>query len=347
LAQPEQTAPEETTVEVWEVWLASLLPISPLWMGVLLSAVLIAAFLGAHAALGYPIWVTGTTGGGRLGDAANGQIVFALLIGYTVAAGRYLPAAIARDLQEIGGVDVSELQVLRYPIEIVRRSRYAGVAGALGGLGIHIALNLRFFDGGPALWYPETAWSLFALPLLGWLLARSGVFTVTGAGARMQDSASEQEVDLLDLRPLYVGGRIGLRLALVWIIGCSIASLFLLHAQAGRTAVPGLIAGFAIAAIALVLPVRSAQKRIHRAKLAELALLDGELRAARDAVLLGRAGSEGRLADLLSYRSYVVDVREWPFDSSTFASFGLYLMIPVGSWLGGAFMERLLGLLLD
>ena len=47
------------------------------------------------------------------------------------------------------------------------------------------------------------------------------------------------------------------------------------------------------------------------------------------------------------YRSHVEGVREWPFDGSTFARFGLYLMIPLGSWVGGAFVERLLSSLLD
>jgi hypothetical protein len=322
-------------------------------MGVLLSAVLIATFLGLHAALGYPLWGVDATGAREIGNAAKAQIVFALLLGYTVAAGRYLPVAIFRDLQESGHADRSidlerdELQVLRYPIDVVRRSRYVGVAGVLGFLALHVFFNLRLIGGGPAMWYPEMAWSLLALPLLGWLLARSAFFTMGGANEAMRASASEQKIDLLNLRPFYVGGRIGLRLALVWIIGCSITSLFLLQSQVGNRIVPMLIAGIAIAVVALVLPVRAVQQRIHRAKLAELALVDAELRGTRDAALLGKDGPEGRLADLLSYRSYIESLREWPFDTSTFARFGLYLLIPVVSWVGGAFVERLVSSLLD
>jgi hypothetical protein len=53
------------------------------------------------------------------------------------------------------------------------------------------------------------------------------------------------------------------------------------------------------------------------------------------------------LSDLLAYRSLLESVREWPFDAPTMLRFALYLAIPLGSWLGGAFVERLLGAALD
>jgi len=40
-------------------------------------------------------------------------------------------------------------------------------------------------------------------------------------------------------------------------------------------------------------------------------------------------------------------VREWPFDASTLVRFGLYLLIPLGSWAGGAFVERVIDALLE
>lgn len=337
---------------MWELRLASLLPLSPLAMGVSLSAVLIAVLLSLHALSGFPIWIVDAAGDPSLGNAAHAQIVFALLLGYTVAAGRYLPVAIFRDLQESGRedptVDVQrdELQILRYPVEVVTRSRYAGCVGMLAGLAIHVEVNRRVIsDAAP--WYPETIWGLVVVPLLGWLLARSAYFTVTGADRAMRHPRIDAEIDLMDLRPHYVEGRIGLRLSLVWIVGISIASLFLLHPQVPLSiVVPLMIAGFAVAVAALVLPVRGVQQRIHRAKLAALASLDGELRRARDA-LGGEERAGGPLADLLAYRSYIESVREWPFDNSTFARFGLYPLIPVGSWIGGAFVERLVSALLD
>ena len=53
------------------------------------------------------------------------------------------------------------------------------------------------------------------------------------------------------------------------------------------------------------------------------------------------------LDELVAWRGLIESVREWPFDSPTLLRFGLYLAIPLGSWLGGAFVERLLGAALD
>ena len=55
----------------------------------------------------------------------------------------------------------------------------------------------------------------------------------------------------------------------------------------------------------------------------------------------------GRMADLLATRAYVADVREWPFDAPTLTRFVLFLLIPLGSWLGGAIVERALAAVLD
>ena len=53
------------------------------------------------------------------------------------------------------------------------------------------------------------------------------------------------------------------------------------------------------------------------------------------------------LADLVAYRGLVDAAREWPFDASTVRRFGLYMLIPLGSWLGGALVERLMFLETD
>ena len=51
--------------------------------------------------------------------------------------------------------------------------------------------------------------------------------------------------------------------------------------------------------------------------------------------------------ELVAYLRLIEGVREWPFDVSTVLRFSLYLMIPIGSWLGGAMVERLVNSLLD
>jgi hypothetical protein len=101
---------------------------------------------------------------------------------------------------------------------------------------------------------------------------------------------------------------------------------------------------------ALLLPVRGLHRRIAQRKQEELEHLDaaihGDLVALKRTQIADRA-EELRLADLLAYKTHLEGLREWPFDASTLSRFGLYLLIPVGSWLGGAFVERLLNLALD
>jgi hypothetical protein len=105
--------------------------------------------------------------------------------------------------------------------------------------------------------------------------------------------------------------------------------------------------GAAASLLAPVVPLRWVRRRIAEAKRAALAELDGELRRMRDAESPSEAGPPGRMADLLATRAYVESVREWPFDSSTLARFGLYLLIPLASWIGSAFVERMVDTALD
>ena len=63
------------------------------------------------------------------------------------------------------------------------------------------------------------------------------------------------------------------------------------------------------------------------------------LKAARDDLRAG-AGGQHSIAELVAYRTTVESVKNWPFDNPTLVRFSLYLLIPLGSWLGGAFVER-------
>lgn len=64
-----------------------------------------------------------------------------------------------------------------------------------------------------------------------------------------------------------------------------------------------------------------------------LALCDIRHQAVRDSL--------GELANLLTLRSHLEEVREWPFDTSVIVRFAVYLVIPLGSWAGAALVERL------
>ena len=69
-----------------------------------------------------------------------------------------------------------------------------------------------------------------------------------------------------------------------------------------------------------------------------------QIDAQRRAVLEGQpdAAELARLPGLLALESRLEAVREWPFDTSSLARFGLYLLIGLGSWIGAAMVERLI-----
>jgi hypothetical protein len=95
-------------------------------------------------------------------------------------------------------------------------------------------------------------------------------------------------------------------------------------------------------------PVTEIHRRLRAEKRAELARVRERIRSAR-ASALEQAGAEGaaRLPGLLAYESRIERVNEWPFDAPTLIRFGALVVLAVGSWLGGAVVERLLGVALE
>ena len=87
---------------------------------------------------------------------------------------------------------------------------------------------------------------------------------------------------------------------------------------------------------------------ITTAKASEIAWCNGQIRRRRDAFARAEpTGAESGLADLIAYKEHIEAVREWPIDTPTALRFALYLALPVGSWLGGAFVERVVDSLLE
>jgi hypothetical protein len=89
----------------------------------------------------------------------------------------------------------------------------------------------------------------------------------------------------------------------------------------------------------MMLPLRGIRRKIRVAKNEELEWCRQSLGSSRDALKSG-AGEKLSVADILAYRTMIETMRNWPFDSPTLVRFTLYLLIPLGSWLGGAFVER-------
>jgi hypothetical protein len=87
------------------------------------------------------------------------------------------------------------------------------------------------------------------------------------------------------------------------------------------------------------LPLRGIRRQISLAKEAELDWCRQALQAAREQLKAG-AVTERSLLEIGAYKAQIEHIRNWPFDNPTLIRFALYLLIPLGSMFGGAFVEK-------
>lgn len=330
---------EGNTGLTWERRLALWFP-SPLFFGAFLIAVCLStAYLSFQWFFDF-----------RIEDSPFAQVLFITCV---LMAPRYLLASF--DRQE-NGLEVSrsdrheqEIQALQLPLGAIRRSRFAGAAGVLIMVGMWEFLMVSLGWDLLTPWIrlqDNSAEVILTLPL-SWIVGRNVYFVSTG----FYDSPGPQrsDIDLLNLENVYVYGRGGLRRALVWFIVVAIGALFVLPGLG--PALWGVLLGytfiFGVGFLILLRPAREVRGLIRAVKREELVRLEPLLRQARDDTLTGDASTQGRLTDLVTYKTQVESTREWSFDSSTLLRFGLYLLIPVASMVGGALVERVVDMVLD
>jgi hypothetical protein len=148
-----------------------------------------------------------------------------------------------------------------------------------------------------------------------------------------------QSLDLLELSPYRPFTRLGQINALLVIGILSVTSLLLVESRYGPMLVGGWISCVIFAWIVLTLPLRGIRKKIRIAKAQELDWCRQALRIARDELKSGVVVQQP-IAEIIAYRTMIENIRNLPFENPTLVHFALYVMIPLGSWLGGAFVER-------
>lgn len=341
----------ESAAEVWETRFVEAFPTPPLLTGALLIVALTAlAFLYHAFVLGQPILLAEPEGVFPFTEGPRNALLSAMLFGYTIAAFSYGKTELYRDLSSLdltAGEPRGE-----FSRSLVVASRYRGAAGVVLLLLFNLALQWRFASpdaGGHAVgwwWLRDFGPHLVYQLLFGWAIGRV-LYFVSQPNPELITATRERPVDLLDLRPFQLVGRIAVRNALLFILGTSLIIPWIFVPVLSPIFVVMVVIGGAASLLAPVVPLRWVRQRIAGAKATALAELDSQLRRLRDAKNPGDAGPPGRMADLLAYRAYVEGIREWPLDSSTLTRFGLYLLIPVASWMGSAVVERMVDTALD
>jgi hypothetical protein len=216
----------------------------------------------------------------------------------------------------------------------------AALLGALLGAVIDFIGDRASYDTA-GIWQGHVVWVwilnpvLFAvMGMLVWVSARRArIYQELGRRARIQ---------LGDITPLAPFARAGLRIALLWFVGTSLASLLLVDTDAPVLVASILVVTTAIAVASLLAPSRGVHERLRDAKRQELGWLRAEIARASAALRSGDAQRAAQLPALLAWESRVVAAPEWPFDTSTWLRFTLFLLVPLGSWLGGALAERII-----
>lgn len=277
--------------------------------------------------------------------------VMALLFGYATASYGWSVRSLQREVDALhallGGPATPFARTRAHAGRLSRATRRRTAA-----FGIGLALLVPFLvDRDPGLylqrdyWHAENLLNWILLPFLGALLAC--VLRSLWEDARRLTRLAEDvpKLDLLDTRPLAPFGRHALRIALLTVAIPSVSVLLLADRGFAALVLACAVGGAAMATTAFLLPVQGIHRRLVADKEAELGRVRAALRG--DTAAIAKSGLSAyrdhvSVADLLAYEARIASVREWPFDVPTLVRFAALVLLPVGSWLGGAVVERLL-----
>ncbi len=330
--------------------------IPPMWLGVAISSLLLAIFFVAETVLGrWDVLLSGDdfdplaqVSTGILRDVRL-AIVHCLMIGYVTGAFLQTLRNGQRTVLELQGVldctprECSELAAsVRLSARTLALLALVGLALAL--ITPYLAPPVPDSPWHPSNWNAEIAWHRLIGPAM-MIVVIWHAYAVVIVSTRLSSIARKlSQIDLLDHAPLAPFTRLGLNNTLLVIGGLSICSLMLLETGLGKIMLLIGVPIFVVAVVALVYPVRGVHDRIVQTKDAELQIVNAAISDRRAEFLANGSGQRrGEMADLVAYRRLVEEVPEWPFTTSNYARFVLYLMIPAASWGLGVVAEEFVG----
>jgi hypothetical protein len=277
------------------------------------------------------------------------DLLNAALFVYAPTATVFLRRGRLRDLSQLRRfLRCDEAGFARLEAETVsvppRRLAASGLTGALL-IGSMPVLDPRFWPGGPpeTLLDPEMFFFVMRNAATGWLFGHAIATDVAGVVALRRIGAESLRVDLLNPGASAPFARAGLRSAFAWVLASSLISLFWLGPAPG-SANAAIIASILLAvSLGFFFTIYGAHQSLVAAKRKALEALNEQIREAGSRLLEGR-GVDGSptLADLIAFHGFLERVREWPVGAPTLARGALIVALALGSWLGGALVERLL-----
>ena len=334
----------ESYVTPWTVRIYDALPGNPLYIGIGFTVALLLIFFVGRA----------LAGDGNSSTLSNLRIAITqiLITTYAASAYVYLLMTARRTTRELSPV----IQQTRGYQSIVDRAGkhpwwllvLVGAASflTLGVLGTNVTTPEQTNPWEWQAWDYDVTWHRVTTVLFVWWLGCLSYVTVVESIRLSRLSDSIESLDLLDLQPYQPLIRQGLINALLIIGVVSVMSLLGVESRYWLALVGFWIMAIVLAWFGLMLPLRGIRKKIKTAKGKELDWCRLTLKKSRDKLKTG-AGSQQSIAELAAYKTIIENVRSWPFDNPTLVRFSLYILIPLGSWLGGALVERGLDLFLS
>lgn len=307
------------------------------------------ATTAAFAALGAAIFAVdgwlGTSAGSPhdVGEGMGGAAVLALILwaGWFVVDGFAADVAALRPVVRLDGPGFERLQR-----ELTRFPRLGLALASLVGAGVpisYVAFGILEADENAGF----RGACVFGALLFDWIVLGPMLYVAALATARLwRLGRSHVRVDVLDPGALAPFSRFGLRLLLLLNLGGGLLVANAVVETPEYTAVwlevfaPAALLGLA----ALVVPCWSLHRRMRDARDAELARVRRALRGDRAALRESPLAPEAdrlSIVELSAWLDRIETLRDWPFDASSLRRFGLYLLIPLASWVAAALVERL------
>ena len=324
-------------VTPWTLRAYEALPGNPLYTGIGLTMGLLLIFFVGRAIAG--------DGDNSTPDELRVAITQILITTYVASAYAYLLMTARRTTQDLSPVFQ---HTPRWQTIVDRAGKHPwwllSLVGAASYLifGVYVTNATTPEPANPWAWQAwnyDVTWHRVSTVFLVWWSACLCHATVVESVRLSRLSDSIESLDLLELHPYRPLIRQGLINALLIIGLVSVMSLLGIESRYWPILVGFWIVFTALAWIGLMLPLRGIRKKIKTAKENELDWCRLSLKTARDELKTG-AGSQKSIAELAAYRTIIENVRNWPFDNPTLVRFSLFLLIPLGSWLGGALVER-------
>ena len=200
-------------------------------------------------------------------------------------------------------------------------------------------------------WNMHHVWGVASNAAIFFLVFEGAWLSIQNLRTLHRYLARQLPIDLLDRGALASIGRMGLRGAVMWLVGGTIASTLTwgMIQVAPMLVILTLLLGLATAS--MLLPAMMARGRLRESKADELEKVRARIALAREAMLAGSGARPSEQAalmtGLLAYEARIESVHEWPFDAPTLLRFALLALLAASSWLGGALVERALGAVLD